>query len=157
MNDIRDRLCSKMSSGMRQKVSIARALIHDPPVLIFDEATAGLDVLVGRSFLEIITRLREQGKCIIFSTHIMREVEKLCDRAVGGYLAESELRKQVVHQVASPLASLDARCCSRQASASKGPNNFMKRLLPLALVFDRRRVNDAAFFDWARVTGGFDP
>lgn len=92
MHDIRDRLCSKMSTGMRQKVSIARALVHDPPVLIFDEATVGLDVLVARSLLEIVSQLRDQGKCIIFSTHIMREVEKLCDRVAimhrGRMLAE---------------------------------------------------------------------
>lgn len=92
MNDIRDRLCSKMSTGMRQKVSIARALVHDPPVLIFDEATVGLDVLVGRSLLQTIAELRDQGKCILFSTHIMREVEKLCDRVAimnrGQILAE---------------------------------------------------------------------
>lgn len=80
MGEIRDRLCSKMSTGMRQKVSIARALIHNPPILIFDEATVGLDVLVARSLLQIVAQLRDQGKCIIFSTHIMREVEKLCDR-----------------------------------------------------------------------------
>ena len=80
MNDIRDLLGSKMSTGMKQKVSIARALVHDPPVVIFDEATAGLDVLVARALHEAIGELREQGKCIIFSTHIMREVERLCDR-----------------------------------------------------------------------------
>ncbi len=80
MNDIRDMLGAKMSTGMKQKVSIARALIHDPPVLIFDEATIGLDVLVGRALLEIVSDLRDQGKCIVFSTHIMREIEKLCDR-----------------------------------------------------------------------------
>lgn len=80
MNDIRDLLGSKMSTGMKQKVSIARALVHDPPVVIFDEATSGLDVLVARALLETIKELQEQGKCIIFSTHIMREVERLCDR-----------------------------------------------------------------------------
>jgi len=80
MNDFRDVLGSKMSTGMRQKVSIARAIVHDPPVLIFDEPTAGLDVLVGRAVLLNIERLRGLGKCILFSTHIMREVEKLCDR-----------------------------------------------------------------------------
>jgi sodium transport system ATP-binding protein len=80
MNDFRDTLGAKMSTGMRQKVSIARALVHDPPVLIFDEPTAGLDILVGRAVLENIDRLRALGKCILFSTHIMREVEKLCDR-----------------------------------------------------------------------------
>jgi sodium transport system ATP-binding protein len=80
MNDFRDRLGVKMSTGMRQKVSIARAIIHDPPVLIFDEPTAGLDVLVARAVLESIQQLRELGKCILFSTHILREVERLCDR-----------------------------------------------------------------------------
>ncbi len=80
MNDVRDVLGSKMSTGMKQKVSIARTIIHDPPVLIFDEPTSGLDVLVARALLEAIKSLRTQGKSIIFSTHIMREVEKLCDR-----------------------------------------------------------------------------
>jgi sodium transport system ATP-binding protein len=80
MNDFREMLGAKMSTGMRQKVSIARAIVHDPPVLIFDEPTAGLDVLVGRNVLQSIEQLRELGKCILFSTHIMREVERLCDR-----------------------------------------------------------------------------
>jgi sodium transport system ATP-binding protein len=80
MNEFRDVLGAKMSTGMRQKVSIARAIIHDPPVLIFDEPTAGLDVLVARAVLKNIEALRSMGKCILFSTHIMREVEKLCDR-----------------------------------------------------------------------------
>ena len=69
-----------MSTGMKQKVSIARAIVHDPPVLIFDEATLGLDVLVARNLLGVIRALREAGKCLIFSTHIMSEVERLCDR-----------------------------------------------------------------------------
>ena len=95
MNDIRDLLGAKMSTGMKQKVSIARALIHDPPVLIFDEATAGLDVLVARALLTTVAELRDHGKCIIFSTHIMREAEKLCDRVAivhrGNILAEGTL------------------------------------------------------------------
>jgi sodium transport system ATP-binding protein len=80
MGHFRDVLGAKMSTGMKQKVSIARALVHDPPVLIFDEPTAGLDVLVARAVLQAIAGLRALGKCIVFSTHIMREVEKLCDR-----------------------------------------------------------------------------
>ena len=80
MNDFRDTLCGKLSTGQRQKVSIARTIVHDPPVLIFDEPTTGLDVLVARTVLKVVQRLREEGKCIIFSTHIMREVERLCDR-----------------------------------------------------------------------------
>jgi sodium transport system ATP-binding protein len=80
MTDFRDVRGGQLSTGMRQKVSIARALVNDPPVLIFDEPTAGLDVLVQRAVLENVKRLRGLGKTIIFSTHIMREVEKLCDR-----------------------------------------------------------------------------
>lgn len=80
MNDFRDVPGGKLSTGMRQKVSIARALVHDPPVLIFDEPTAGLDVLVQRAVLQNIQALRGRGKTILFSTHIMREVERLCDR-----------------------------------------------------------------------------
>ena len=89
MNDIRDLLGSKMSTGMKQKISIARALIHDPPVLIFDEATLGLDLIVSREVIKTIEMLRYQGKCIIYSSHIMTEVQRMCDRVailVGGKL-----------------------------------------------------------------------
>ena len=95
MNEIRDLLGSKMSTGMKQKVSIARAMVHDPPVVIFDEATSGLDVLVARALLKTVAELRDHGKCVIFSTHIMREAEKLCDRIAiihrGRILAEGSL------------------------------------------------------------------
>jgi sodium transport system ATP-binding protein len=95
MKDIRDRLGCKMSTGMKQKVSIARTIVHDPPVIIFDEPTSGLDVLVARAVLQAVAALRDQGKCIIFSTHIMREVEKLCDRIAiihrGKILADGTL------------------------------------------------------------------
>jgi sodium transport system ATP-binding protein len=80
MNDFRDTLGSKMSTGMKQKVSIARTIVHDPPVLIFDEPTSGLDVLVARAVLQNILELRDRGKTIVFSTHSMHEVEKLCSR-----------------------------------------------------------------------------
>jgi sodium transport system ATP-binding protein len=95
MNEIRDVLGAKMSTGMKQKVSIARALVHDPPVLIFDEATVGLDVLVARALMKTVAELRDQGKCVIYSTHIMREVERLCDRIAimhrGHIVAEGTL------------------------------------------------------------------
>jgi len=97
MNDFRDLLGAKMSTGMKQKVSVARAIVHNPPVLIFDEPTAGLDVLVARALLDTIAELRSQGKCILFSTHIMREAEKLCDRIGilhrGSILAEGTLEE----------------------------------------------------------------
>ena len=105
MREIRDVLGAKMSTGMRQKVSIARALVHDPPVLIFDEATSGLDVLVARALLKTIAELRDQGKCILFSTHILREAERVCDRLAilyrGQILAEgtlAELRERYQQQ-----------------------------------------------------------
>jgi sodium transport system ATP-binding protein len=97
MQEIRHLLGAKMSTGMRQKVSIARAIVHDPPVLIFDEATNGLDVLVARAMLDTVAELRTQGKCIVFSTHIMREAERLCDRVAivhhGRILAEGTLEE----------------------------------------------------------------
>lgn len=82
MRSLADTMGAKMSTGMKQKTSIARALVHDPPVLIFDEATNGLDVLAARTLLDTVDRLRASGKCLIFSTHIMREVERVCDRLV---------------------------------------------------------------------------
>jgi len=97
MNEIRDLLGGKMSTGMKQKVSIARAIVHDPPVVIFDEPTSGLDVLVARALLATVAELRAQGKCIVFSTHIMTEVEKLCDRIAivhrGSILSEGTLEE----------------------------------------------------------------
>jgi sodium transport system ATP-binding protein len=70
----------KLSSGMKQKVSLARTVAHDPPVLIFDEPTVGLDVMNALEMVKVIGELRDEGKTIIFSTHIMSEAEKLCDR-----------------------------------------------------------------------------
>jgi len=75
-----DRLCDKLSTGQKQRVSIARAVIHDPPVLFFDEPTAGLDVVSSQTVMEFIEEARDHGKTIVFSTHIMSEVERLCDR-----------------------------------------------------------------------------
>jgi sodium transport system ATP-binding protein len=79
MNEFRDRRCDKLSTGMKQKVSIARTLVHDPSVMIFDEPTVGLDVMAARSISGFIRECRDAGKTVIFSTHVMSEVEKLCD------------------------------------------------------------------------------
>ncbi|WP_218961322.1 ABC transporter ATP-binding protein [Desulfobotulus mexicanus] len=70
----------KLSQGMKQKVSIARTLAHDPPVLILDEPSVGLDVLNAIEMQKVIGQLRDAGKTVVFSTHIMSEAEKLCDR-----------------------------------------------------------------------------
>ncbi len=79
MHAFLDRRCDKFSTGMKQKTSIARTLIHDPPVMIFDEPTLGLDVMAARTIVQFVRECRARGKTVIYSTHIMSEVEKLCD------------------------------------------------------------------------------
>jgi sodium transport system ATP-binding protein len=79
MSSFLDVRVDKYSTGMKQKVSIARTLIHDPPVLILDEPTLGLDVLTSRSIVDFIRLAKGEGKAVIFSTHIMHEAAKLCD------------------------------------------------------------------------------
>jgi sodium transport system ATP-binding protein len=95
MNDFRDRRCEMLSTGMKQKVSIARTLVHDPSVMIFDEPTVGLDVMAARTIAAFIRECRDAGKTVVFSTHVMREVEKLCDHIGiihnGKLLAEGTL------------------------------------------------------------------
>lgn len=106
MHEIRDIAGARMSTGMKQKVNIARAIVHDPPVLVFDEASLGLDVLVARALLDIIDSLRDDGKCIIFSTHIMREVERLCDR-VGILYRGKMLASGTLPELAEQYAETD--------------------------------------------------
>ena len=118
MNGFRDRRCDKLSTGMKQKTSIARTLVHDPPVMIFDEPTTGLDVMTARTIITFISDCRDRGKAIIFSTHIMSEVDRLCDRVGiihdGKLLAEGtvpELRakyaehnlEEIIVKVVGPL------------------------------------------------------
>jgi sodium transport system ATP-binding protein len=79
MHEFLDRRCEKFSTGMKQKTSIARTLVHDPAVMIFDEPTLGLDVMTARSIVKFVRECRNRGKTVIYSTHVMSEVEKLCD------------------------------------------------------------------------------
>jgi len=79
MGEFLDRRCDKFSTGMKQKTSIARTLIHDPAVMIFDEPTLGLDVMTARAIVRFVRDCRARGKTVIYSTHVMSEVEKLCD------------------------------------------------------------------------------
>lgn len=79
MHEFLDRRCDKFSTGMKQKTSIARTLIHDPAVMIFDEPTLGLDVMTARAIVRFVRNCKARGKTVIYSTHVMSEVEKLCD------------------------------------------------------------------------------
>ena len=75
------RRCGGFSTGMKQKIVIARAVLHDPPVIFFDEATSGLDVMARRAVLDFVRRYPGEGRAVVYSTHVMGEVEELCDRA----------------------------------------------------------------------------
>ena len=92
MNDFLDRRCDKLSTGMKQKASIARMLVHDPQVMIFDEPTLGLDVIASRAIVEFVRQCRDRGKTVIYSTHVMSEAEKLCD--VIGIIHGGRLRAE---------------------------------------------------------------
>jgi sodium transport system ATP-binding protein len=92
LDDILDRRCEVLSTGERQRVSIARAVLHDPTVLILDEPTSGLDVLASRFLRDFVRRERDRGKAVLFSTHYLAEAELLCDRV--GFLHRGRLLAQ---------------------------------------------------------------
>lgn len=96
ISDFSDRKISEFSTGMKQKLSIAVSLIHDPEVIIFDEPTNGLDIITARSVTDYLLKLKDQGKIIIVSTHIMSVASKLCDRLGiildGRFVAEGTLK-----------------------------------------------------------------
>jgi sodium transport system ATP-binding protein len=95
MNELLDRRASEYSTGMKQKIVIGRAVIHNPSVLILDEATNGLDVVARRAVLEFARAYKGAGKVVIYSTHIMSEAEELCERAAiidhGKLIAEDSI------------------------------------------------------------------
>jgi sodium transport system ATP-binding protein len=105
MDDVLDRQAEGFSQGQRTKTAIARALIHDPKNVILDEPTNGLDVMTTRGLREFLKHLKAEGRCVIFSSHIMQEVAALCDRIViiskGKVMAQGtadELRSQFGEQ-----------------------------------------------------------
>ena len=80
MGDFASQRAESLSSGQKQKVAIARAIVHDPPVLMFDEPTSNLDVLASRDIRDFMVESKGRGKCVIFSTHVLHDAERLCDR-----------------------------------------------------------------------------
>jgi len=99
--DFVDRRCGQLSSGQKQRISIGRAVVHDPPAIVLDEPTATLDPLASRDILELVQRARARGKAVLFSTHRMEEAEHLCTRLLfvrGGRIvaqgSAAELRAQ---------------------------------------------------------------
>jgi sodium transport system ATP-binding protein len=105
IGDFGDRLCGRLSTGQRQRVSIARAVVHDPPALVLDEPTLGLDVLSGETIHCFVDEARARGRAVIFSTHHMSEVELLADRVgilAAGRLVAEGTPDEVVAQSGEP-------------------------------------------------------
>jgi sodium transport system ATP-binding protein len=105
MEDLADRRTEGFSQGERVKTAIARALVHDPRNVVFDEPANGLDIMATRSLRDVLRELRDEGRCVLLSTHIMQEVAALCDRIViiaqGRVVADGtpdELREQSSQQ-----------------------------------------------------------
>lgn len=101
MEDFQDQYCENLSTGQKQKVSISRTLIHDPPVLILDEPTSGLDVMSARTVMQFIRECREEGKCVLFSTHNMTRARRLCDRMAlihGGRIQREGSPQELMRQ-----------------------------------------------------------
>jgi sodium transport system ATP-binding protein len=120
MTALLDRRTDGFSQGERMKTALARALVHDPPNIVLDEPTNGLDVLATRALRETLRRLRDdEGKCIVFSTHIMQEVERLCDHVV------------VVAKGRTVAAGTLA-----QLSLASGESDFEETFVKLAYGFD---------------------
>jgi sodium transport system ATP-binding protein len=116
MDALLDRRTEGFSQGERMKTALARALVHDPPNIVLDEPTNGLDVMATRALRATLRRLRdEERKCIVFSTHIMQEVEKLCDHVV------------VMSQGASVASGSVAELC-----ATTGERDFEDAFVKLA-------------------------
>ena len=80
LSEYADKRCGKLSRGNKQKVAIARAIIHEPPVFIFDEPTSGLDVISARAVLDFVKQCKEDGRTILYSSHSMYETEEICDK-----------------------------------------------------------------------------
>jgi sodium transport system ATP-binding protein len=102
-----DRANDRLSTGMKQRVSLARAIVHDPPVLILDEPTTGLDPIVTRTVEEAVRTLAQAGKCVLFSTHVLPQAEELCHRlgliAGGRIVAEGDIEELCARSGAANL------------------------------------------------------
>jgi sodium transport system ATP-binding protein len=120
MHEFLDRRCEKLSTGMKQKTSIARTLINDPQVMIFDEPTLGLDVMSARSVIKFVRGCRARGKTVIYSTHVMSEAEKLCDAI--GIIHEGGLRAEgTPAELKAKTGETDLEECFVRIVAPEGP------------------------------------
>ena len=124
LGDTLHRRAGGFSTGMKQKVVIARAVIHDPPVIFFDEATSGLDVVARRSVIDFVRSYPSAGRAVVYSTHVMSEVEELCDRACiiyqGRKIADGTIPEIIANGEGKSLEDAFFRLVARTDMAGKG-------------------------------------
>jgi sodium transport system ATP-binding protein len=122
LGDTLPRRAGGFSTGMKQKVVIARAVIHDPPVIFFDEATSGLDIVARRNVIDFVRDYPTERRCVVYSTHVMSEVEELCQRACiiyqGAKMAEGTIAEIVAAGEGKNLEDAFFRMVSRRSMAA---------------------------------------
>jgi len=109
MEDYLDKRCGTFSRGMKQKTAFARALIHNPPVILLDEPTTGLDVSSSKTVRDFIIRCKDEGRTVLFSSHNIDEVKKLADRIIiihGGIVRENRTREELINKYGDDLESV---------------------------------------------------
>lgn len=106
ITDFENKRIEELSTGMKQKASIAVSLVHDPKVIIFDEPTNGLDIITARNVTDLLQKLRDEGKLVIISTHIMSEAEKLCDR-VGIIIDGKKVTEGTIKELLAETGAAD--------------------------------------------------
>lgn len=106
INDFKDKKIDELSTGMKQKASIAVSLVHDPEVVIFDEPTNGLDIITARVVTDYLKKLRDEGKTVIISTHIMSEAQKMCDR-IGVIISGSKVAEGTLEEILAETGTDD--------------------------------------------------
>jgi len=121
LTELLDRRTDGFSQGERMKVAIARTLVHDPPNVMLDEPSNGLDVMTTRNLRDVIRRLREDGKCVLFSSHVMQEVSALCDEIVivarGSVVAHGTAEALLAHSGRTNLEDAFVRLSGEGAVA----------------------------------------
>lgn len=124
LGDTLSRRAGGFSTGMKQKIVIARAVIHDPPVIFFDEATSGLDIVARRNVIDFVQAYPTEERCVVYSTHVMSEVEELCRRACiiyqGAKMAEGTIAEIVAAGEGKNLEDAFFRMVSRRSMAAAG-------------------------------------
>lgn len=128
IHEFAEQKVKQLSTGMKQKTSIAISLVHNPPIIIFDEPTNGLDVLTARNVTDYLEKLRNEGKTIIISTHIMSLAEKLCDRI--GIILSGEIKmvgtlQEILEKTGAPDLEEAFFKIYKQAAEAKGEDSHV--------------------------------